>query len=70
MRERCAYILGIDWRRFKMVGIRGARNYNSDHFALRDRLLICRTEAGHHCSVGGIGTQIGAVRGGREEAGI
>ena len=39
LRSRYDYILGTDRSRFKMVVIRGARNYSSDYFALRDRLL-------------------------------
>ena len=35
----CDNILGTDWLRFEMVGIRDVRNYSSDHFALRARLL-------------------------------
>ena len=39
LREICDYILGIDRRRFEMVGIKDVRNYSSDHFALRARLF-------------------------------
>ena len=38
-RSRCNYILGTDWRRFELVGIRDMRNFSLDHFALRARLL-------------------------------
>ena len=41
------YILGTDWRRFEMVGIRIVRNYPSDHLLLWARLLLYPTEVGH-----------------------
>ena len=65
MWERCDYILGTDQRRFGILGIRGVRNYPSDHVALQARLLIFPTKAGHHCGSGGLPSQIGAVHGGR-----
>ena len=52
MRERNDYILGTDRHHFGMLGIRGVRNYASDKFALRDMLLKCPTEAGHHFDTG------------------
>ena len=33
------YILNTDCRLFELLGIREMRNYSSDHFALRARLL-------------------------------
>ena len=39
LRARCDYILGTDWRQFNIVGIRNMQNYQSDHFALRERIL-------------------------------
>ena len=69
MRAICDYILGTYWRRFKMVGIRGVKNYPSDHFTLRDRLLICLMEEYRHFGAGGLPEQIGPVHRGREEAG-
>ena len=36
---RCYCILGMDRRRFGLVGIRDVLNYTSDHFAIRDRLF-------------------------------
>ena len=39
LRTRCDYILGTHWHKFEMVGIRDVRNYSSDHFKLRARIL-------------------------------
>ena len=64
---RSDYILGKDQCRFKMVGIRGIENYPSDHFVLRNRLLTCPTEAGHHCHTGGLLAHMGTVYRGSEE---
>ena len=48
LRSRCEFILITDQRRFEMVGIRDIRNFLSDHFALRARLLrrptLCHTQ--------------------------
>ena len=40
------YILETDLNRFEMVGIKGVRNYPSDHLVLRSRLINCTTEVG------------------------
>ena len=61
-------MLGTDWHHFKIVRIRDVRAYPSDHFALRARLLIYPTEAGHHCSADGLPAQIGSVHGGKEDS--
>ena len=66
MRARFDYILGTDWRRFVILGIRDLINYPSDHAALRDRLLIYPTEAGHRCGSGGLLAQIVSVHRGRD----
>ena len=63
MRARSDYILGTDQLRFKMVVIRGRRNYPSYHFYLRARLLIFPTEAGHQCYPGGLPAQMVTVHG-------
>ena len=52
MRARSDYIPGIDGRRFEMMGIRGTRNYPSDHLILQSWIL-CPTEPVQHCNVGG-----------------
>ena len=70
MRARFDYILGTDWRRFVILGIRDLINYPSDHAALRDRLLIYPTETGLHCGTAGLTAQIEALHGGREDSGI
>ena len=46
---RCDYILGTDWRQFKVAVIRDVRNYPSNCPTLQTRLLIYPTEAGHQC---------------------
>ena len=68
MRGICDCILGTDWCHFKMVGIRGIRNYPPDHFTLRARLLIFPLESGHHCGAGGLPAQMVALYRGIEEA--
>ena len=52
MRARSDYILGIEWCRFKILGIRGVRDYPLYHFVLQARLLIYPTESGQHCNLG------------------
>ena len=52
MQASRTYILEKDRRRFEMVGIRGIRNYPSDHLVLRSRILFIPSEAGHQCDVG------------------
>ena len=52
MRARSESILGIDRRRFEIVGIGGIRHYLSDHLFLRARIIIFPTEAVHNCDVG------------------
>ena len=37
--SRCDYVLGSDLRLFETVGIRDLSNYESNHFALIERLL-------------------------------
>ena len=44
LRSRCDYNLGIYWRCLEMVGKRDVRNYSSDHFSLRARLLYFPTQ--------------------------
>ena len=63
IRASSDYILGTDWRRFEMVGIRGIRNYPSDHLILRARLIVCPTNAGHKCDAGVLPTQMGTMNG-------
>ena len=41
--SRYDYILGTDWRRFKIAGIQDMRNYMSDHLAIWKILLRCQT---------------------------
>ena len=67
MQSRSDYILGTYQDRFKMVGIRGIRNYPSDHFVLRSRLIIYPTEVGHHCEIGVLPGQMGTVKGVSED---
>ena len=49
---RCDYILGTDWRRLELVGIRYMRNFSSDHFVVRERLLLRPTRC-HSCYLRG-----------------
>ena len=63
------YILGMDRRRFEIVGIRGVRKSYSDHFVLRARLLLSPTEAGNQCNAGVIPAQVVTVHGVSKEAG-
>ena len=58
MHARGDYIMRIDRRLLEMVGIRGTRNYPSDHLSLRSKLLIYLTETGHHVGTGGLPSQI------------
>ena len=68
--SRSEYILGKDQRRFEMVGIRGIRNYPSDHFILRVMLLIYPIKAGHYCKAGGLLAQMVNGNGGINDTGI
>ena len=51
-------VQGTYQRHFKMVVIRGVRNFPLDHLVLRARLLIFPTEAFHHRDVGGLPSQM------------
>ena len=53
-----------------MVGIRGIRNYPSDHFILRVMLLIYPIKAGHYCKAGGLMAQMVNGNGGINDTGI
>ena len=66
---RSDYILGTYLRHFKIVEIRGIRNYPSDQLILQARLIICPTEVGKHCESGGLWSQMGTGHGGSEETG-
>ena len=50
-----------------MVGIRGVRNYPSDHFVLKAKLLICPNESGHQFNAGGPPAHIVTMQGGSKE---
>ena len=52
LRLICDYILGADWRRLELVGIRDMRNFSSDHFVVRARLLLRPTRC-HSCYLRG-----------------
>ena len=43
LQSRCEHIIGTNRRLFEMVGIQDMRNFLSDHFALRARILQCPT---------------------------
>ena len=52
LRLRCDYILGTDWRRLEIFGIRYMHNFSSDHFVVRERLLLRPTRC-HSCYLRG-----------------
>ena len=62
MQARSYYIMGTDWRHFKMVGIRGVSNYPSEHLVLQSRLLIYPNKEGHQYDAGVPRIQMGNVR--------
>ena len=63
-------ILGTDRRRFKIVVMRGLRNFPQDNLFLRDRIIIHQTEDGHQCDAEGLASQMGMMHGGREDTQI
>ena len=67
IQERSDYILGTYRLCFEMVGIRGVRNYPSDHFVLKAKLLICPNESGHQFNAGGPPAHIVTMQGGSKE---
>ena len=69
MQASSDYILGADWCRFKMVGVRGIMNYPPDHLVLRSRILFSPTKAGHQWDEKGIPAQAGTVHRGIKETG-
>ena len=66
MQARSDYILGTYRCLFKMVVIRGGRNYPSYHFIPKVRLLIFPNKAGHHYDTGGIPAKMGTIHRGSE----
>ena len=52
-----------------MVGIRGVRNYPSDHLVLWDRIFFSLTQAGHQYDTGDVPGKEGMLNGDIEETG-
>ena len=69
MWARGVYVLGTDWNRFEMVGIRGITIYPSDHFTLQAIIRIFPPQAGHQHIADSLPSKIVTVYRGRANPG-